>query len=1182
MIDAGEFARNLCEQLKGYQHELDVSKVAREEEKTKNESEKAAALDRIRKMADDKESRLRVSYENDRSSIQSVREQKLDDAKKYWQEQLRQAAQEETDWQQEQENIRQSVLRQLPTQTEAKTVEEAFTKLKQYASTIGAQRAGLLDRWLRPQVDSAQLQQQVAKLQKDYTDRKRAVTSNIEYRRRNAEAIYENNKRQAEQAEQSALRTRENQLRTDLNALEASRTAQESEVERTFLGAEQASQAKLNGKIKTLNEELLGYLQRPNPYELQLACRMLYEKEAAYPGFQPAQTLGDGLLFGQMIVEITNQMQNTGFHNYVEQDLQFALTSSGNRRGLVMPYFRSFSDPAFSTIVNFNNAGRSKAVSTLNAWALQLLMNNPVGKVQFIFISPNDVGRSFASFMRLSEGDERLIGTRIWCDSGDIEAQLEQLRLHAVEVTQRNLQGQYRNILEYNKQAGKNAEPLRFVFAMDYPNGFTQAALDKLLALQGNGPANGIYTILAGRTDDLLDRAGINDPRYNDTAQRIAGKLTGIAINGSEGDLGGQSCMLRISNTLNAAFMPVKLPEDRDLVDDVFTTLTAAARKAQKTAITYEDIMGELVNNEDQWFQHSDDDCVEVPIALTGANQKVNVRLTCKPDPLQNDACHAVITGMIGSGKSVLLKTLIMGLLLKYSAEDVQIFALDFKEGVEFRTFAQYHLRNFRAISIETEPELGLAVLNYLDGELADRAYEFGKMGVDNLEDYRRVMARQGIAHHGMPRLILIIDEYQELLRDPSNPVQKRAAELIAKFVEKGRATSINVVMATQDPQNARALPQSAYGQFGVRIALRNNRESAQILLKNEDDAAQLVNFDSGVAIYNAFAGDENHDVRCRVAFESTETIHDILKRIEEKQDREQTPYYYGRPRILLGSVVDDLDCPLNRFVTTGVIPQSSSFSYELYLGQQMEMFDNFRPELGCMEKSNLLIANGEISGLTTLSFTLRSILLNACRMSEVDLGEKLVTVFDFTRNDQNRFRGFYQLLDAMQQEVTVFGGPDIWHGLEHLQQLAAQKKRQFVFVVGPEKSNRFRMRSDRFEASPADELKKLLWRGPENGMNFVLWTGNTRSFLANHSDMLDAFENRLIGEVSGKEDLEELLLTKGEEMIAPEKTNNAYYWNPDVQNGYMRVRLYAEPTQQWAQDFNTKIKAELDKQRKA
>lgn len=1181
MIDAGEFARNLCEQLKGYQHELDVSKVAREEEKTKNESEKAAALDRIRKMTDDKESHLRVIYENDRSSIQSVRKQKLDDAKKYWQEQLHQAAQEETDWQQEQENIRQSVLRQLPTQTEAKTVEEAFTKLKQYASTIGAQRAGLLDRWLRPQVDSAQLQQQVAKLQKDYTDRKRAVTSNIEYRRRNAEAIYENNKRQAEQAEQSALRTRENQLRTDLNALEASRTAQESEVERAFLDAEQASQAKLNGKIKTLNEELLSYLQRPNPYELQLACRMLYEKEAAYPGFQPAQTLGDGLLFGQMIVEITNQMQNTGFHNYVEQELQFAMTSSGNRRGLVMPYFRSFSDPAFSTIVNFNNAGRSKAVSTLNAWALQLLMNNPVGKVQFIFISPNDVGRSFASFMRLSEGDERLIGTRIWCDSGDIEAQLEQLRLHAVEVTQRNLQGRYRNILEYNKQAGKNAEPLRFVFAMDYPNGFTQAALDKLLALQGNGPANGIYTILAGRTDDLLDRAGINDPRYNDTAQRIAGKLTGIAINGSEGDLGGQSCMLRISNTLNAAFMPVKLPEDRDLVDDVFTTLTAAARKAQKTAITYEDIMGELVNNEDQWFQHSDDDCVEVPIALTGANQKVNVRLTCKPDPQQNDACHAVITGMIGSGKSVLLKTLIMGLLLKYSAEDVQIFALDFKEGVEFRTFAQYHLRNFRAISIETEPELGLAVLKYLDQELNKRAREFGT--VNNLEDYRELQARKGIVHHNMPRYILIIDEYQELLRDSSNPVQKEAAGLIAKFVEKGRASSINIIMATQDPQNARALPLSTYGQFGVRIALRNNKESAQILLKNEDDTAQLVNFDSGVAIYNAFAGDEGHDVRCRVAFESTETIHALLKRIEDKQNREEMPYYYGRPRILLGSVEDDLDCPLNRFVATGVIPQSSSFSYELYLGQQMEMFDNFRPELGCMEKSNLLIANGEIGGLTTLSFVLRSILLNACRMSEIEPEEKLVTVLDFTRNDRNGFQGFYQLLDAMQQEVTVFGGPDIWHGLEHLQQLAAQKKRQFVFVVGPEKSNRFRMRSDRFEASPADELKKLLWRGPENGMNFVLWTGNTQSFLANHGDMLEAFDFRLIGEGSSKEDLKKLLTTEDNvEVIESGKINNSYYWAPDVQNGHIRVRLYAEPTQQWAQDFNTKIKAELDKQRKA
>lgn len=1180
MVDAGEFARDLCRQIKRYKSEVDASKACREAEQKKNEAEKHDSLEKAKQEAEKEENDLRAICANDKSSIQSIYKQDMENAKKHWQGQMQLAAQKEAEWQQKEEEIRKDVLKQLPYQADAKTVEEAFRKLKDCADTLSNQKPGFLDPWLRPQVNVQKLKQQIKDLENEYQKEKNKAERDSAVIQNNAKTVYENDKRKAEQVMRNASKAKDDKLRVDLNAVETERANKERNAEKKFLQDEKDSQEKLEKQLRTLDARMLNGIQRTDPRELEKAYRYLKGKIASYRGFQPADTLGDGLLFGRMVVDITSQGHNSGFRSYVEQNLQFALTASGKRRGLAMPYFRSFADPAFSTIINFNNAGRSKAVASMNAWAMQLLMNNPVGKVQFVFISPNDVGRSFASFMRLSKGDERLISTRIWCDASDIEAQMEQLRLHAIEVTQKDLQGRYCNILEYNQHAGKNAEPLRFIFAMDYPNGFTQAALDKLLALQGNGPENGIYTILAGRTDDLLDQAGVRDPRYNDTVQKVAAKLTGITINGREDGQGDPKCALRISNSMRTPFIPLKLPKDAALIDEVFETLTEAARKAQRVTINYKDVMGELVNNEDRWFQYSDDECIEVPIALTGADEKVNLRLTCRPNPNQADTCHAVITGMIGSGKSVLLKTLIMGLLLKYSPEDVQIFALDFKEGVEFRTFAKYHLRNFRALSIETEPKFGLAVLNYLDNELERRAGELGGVGVDNLEDYRRVMARRGIAHHKMPRYILIIDEYQELLRDPSDPVQKKAAELITKFVEKGRACSINVIMATQDPRSARALAQNTYGQFGVRVLLRNNKESAQILLENNDDAAQLTNFDSGVAIYNTFAGDKEHDIRCNIAFETTETINALLKRIEAKQSREKMPDNSDRPndrqRVLLGSVMDDLDCPLNRFAATGVIPQSNSFSYQLYLGQQMEMFDNFHPEFDCEEKCNLLIANRESSGLTVLSFILRSILLNACRLSEIEPGEKLVTVFDFNRSEWNGSDGFYQLLDAMQQEVAVFSGPDIWHGLDRLHQLEAQKKRQFVFVIGPEKTNRLQMRSNRFQASPADEIEKMLWNGPENGMNFVFWTGNARSFLANYGNMLDEFEDRLVGEVGSKDELEKLLGKKDEEMI--QKSSSAYYWNPD---GVMQVRLYAEPTQEWAQKFDAKLKEELEKQRK-
>jgi len=161
-------------------------------------------------------------------------------------------------------------------------------------------------------------------------------------------------------------------------------------------------------------------------------------------------------------------------------------------------------------------------------------------------------------------------------------------------------------------------------------------------------------------------------------------------------------------------YLPLQLPENRVELDDAIETMKKAVYNADRVTITYDDVTSGLTHQPDRWFRYSDEKGISVPFALSGANKVLSLELAS--DAL-SPKYHTLVTGMIGSGKSTLLHTLIMGLLMKYSPEDVQIYLMDFKDGVEFKIYTEYDLKNFRAISIDTEPEFGLAVLKKIEAE---------------------------------------------------------------------------------------------------------------------------------------------------------------------------------------------------------------------------------------------------------------------------------------------------------------------------------------------------------------------------------------------------------------------------------------------------------------------------------
>ena len=135
-----------------------------------------------------------------------------------------------------------------------------------------------------------------------------------------------------------------------------------------------------------------------------------------------------------------------------------------------------------------------------------------------------------------------------------------------------------------------------------------------------------------------------------------------------------------------------------------------------------------------------------MPLGRAGATKLQYLRLG------KGTSQHVLIAGKTGSGKSTLLHALITNLALHYSPDEVEFYLIDFKKGVEFKTYATHALPHARVIAIESEREFGLSVLQRLDAELKRRGDLFREHGVQDLDGYPRRRARRADAAHPADR----------------------------------------------------------------------------------------------------------------------------------------------------------------------------------------------------------------------------------------------------------------------------------------------------------------------------------------------------------------------------------------------------------------------------------------------
>ena len=275
-------------------------------------------------------------------------------------------------------------------------------------------------------------------------------------------------------------------------------------------------------------------------------------------------------------------------------------------------------------------------------------------------------------------------------------------------------------------------------------------------------------------------------------------------------------------------------PPDADQFGRIVRLAGELARSVRRVEVPFERVMPQ----KDLYWTFSSRAGLDVPIGRAGATKLQHLRLG------KGTSQHVLVAGKTGSGKSSLLHALITNAALHYSPNEVEFYLIDFKKGVEFKTYATQRLPHARVIAIESDREFGVSVLQRLDELLKDRGDLFRREGVQDLAGYRD--AKPGSP---MPRVMLVIDEFQEFFVE-DDVLSQQANLLFDRLIRQGRAFGVHVLLGSQTLAGAYSLARSTLGQIAVRIALQCSEADAHLILSEDNTAARLLSR-PGEAIYN-------------------------------------------------------------------------------------------------------------------------------------------------------------------------------------------------------------------------------------------------------------------------------------------------------------------------------------------
>lgn len=244
------------------------------------------------------------------------------------------------------------------------------------------------------------------------------------------------------------------------------------------------------------------------------------------------------------------------------------------------------------------------------------------------------------------------------------------------------------------------------------------------------------------------------------------------------------------------------------------------------------------------WEPRTPDTMMVVPVGMCedGTPLVLNLR-----EPAEGGiGPHGMLIGQPGMGKTEFLRTLVLGLAMTHSPEEVTFVFVDYKGDTAFNDLATlpHCVGLVTRVEQDSSGDLIQRLHQALDGERARRAAILGGAKVDKISAYH-AMRRARPEMEPLPYLVIVIDEYAALLAD-----HQELKDLFLQIGQQGRSPGMNMILASQSPSGGNLQQLETYLSYRVSVRTASPADSTAAL--GTADAYYLPNFVPGLAYLKA------------------------------------------------------------------------------------------------------------------------------------------------------------------------------------------------------------------------------------------------------------------------------------------------------------------------------------------
>ena len=222
------------------------------------------------------------------------------------------------------------------------------------------------------------------------------------------------------------------------------------------------------------------------------------------------------------------------------------------------------------------------------------------------------------------------------------------------------------------------------------------------------------------------------------------------------------------------------------------------------------------------WAERTTRDKMRIPLGIKDDGSPIEIDI--KEAAQGGSGPHGMLVGATGSGKSELLRTLVVALACTHSSDTLNFVLVDFKGGATFLGLES--LPHTSAIITNLADELSMVdrMQDAIQGELVRRQEFLRAAGQPSLHDYER--ARLGGAElPPFPSLFLVIDEFSELLT-----AKREFLDLFVMVGRLGRSLGVHLLLSTQRLDEGRISELSSHLSYRIGLKMFSSGESRSVL----------------------------------------------------------------------------------------------------------------------------------------------------------------------------------------------------------------------------------------------------------------------------------------------------------------------------------------------------------------